>query len=209
MSQKSLSQKSSSQKLSSQKSLSQSSQAFSSLPLFLLATGALLSVATQAEARGSQPVVPEVADSSLGAAPLLAQAVQRCEDDRYPSFYARVATNREPLTVRLAPNSTVVGSIPKNWEVIVYEWSNDGAWARVSHHFSRYGGYQPNSRPLFANAPDFSSGWVSAAYLKDIGRFCDKPANLASLLQPEVLGSKPVEVQGDWLAAADSLADRW
>lgn len=189
------------------------SQTFFKLPLFLLATGALVSSATQAEARGQQAVEAGAAEFSPGTAPLLApllaQAVQRCDDERYPSFYARIATNRDPLTVRLAPNGTVIGSIPKNWEVIVYEWSDDGAWARVSHHFSRYGGYQPNSRPRFASAPDFSSGWVSAAYLKDIGRFCDKPANLASLVQPEVLGSKPMEVQGDWLAAADSLADQW
>ena len=183
------------------------SQNFSKLPLLLICSGAIVSTATQAEAREQQATTTETTAQST--APLIAQAVQRCDDNRYPNFYARVATSQDPLAVRQAPNSTVIGTIPKDWEVIVYEWSDDGAWARVASHFSRYGGYEANVRPRFANAPDFSSGWVSAVYLKDIGRFCNKPANMASLIQPEVFGNQPVAIQEDWLAAADSLAQQW
>lgn len=178
------------------------------LPFLLLSVGALASTATQAEAR-EQQTTTTAETSAQEAALLLAQTVQRCDDGRYPKFYARVETSSDPLVVRQAPNRSIVGSIPKGWEVIVYEWSDDGAWARVASHFSQYSGYRPNSRISFASAPDFSSGWVSAAYLKDIGRFCDKPAFLTSLVEPEVFGAQPVEVQADWLVAADSLAEQW
>jgi hypothetical protein len=42
--------------------------------------------------------------------------------------------------------------------------------------------------------------------VKDLGRFCEKPEATAMLLQPDLFGAQPIEVQGDWLAMGDVLA---
>lgn len=130
----------------------------------------------------------------------IAQVVRGCQYGGFPQYYSRVQTNQgDPLRVRATPAGRTIGSIPNGWAVVVLEWSRNGVWARVTSHF----GNVPNG---FASAEFFRDGWVSAAYLKDLGRFCEKPGGVAQLIQPEVFGAKPVEVQGDWLALGDALA---
>ena len=158
------------------------------LPLFTLFVGALSALGQSARAEDN--------------AQQLAQVVQRCEYGGFPDYYSRITTNDgDPLNVRATPDGRVIGSIPDDWAVVVLEWTRNGAWARVTSHFGNIG------RIGFASAPRFREGWVSAAYLKDLGRFCDKPASVGQLLQPQIFGEQPVEVQGDWLAAGDLLAD--
>lgn len=154
------------------------------LPLLILFSGAIASFAQKAQADDST----------------LAQVVRGCQFGGFPKYFSEVTTNGDPLRVRATPNGQPIGLIPDGWQVVVLEWSRNGVWARVTNHFSI-------DYPRFASAPDFREGWVSAGYLKDLGRFCDKPANVGQLLQPEVFGAQPIEVQGDWVALADRLAE--
>lgn len=132
----------------------------------------------------------------------IAQVVRGCEYGGFPQYYSRVTTNQgDPVRVRATPAGRTIGSIPDGWSVVVLEWTRNGVWARVTSHFGDVSGYG------FASAEYFRDGWVSAAYLKDLGRFCDKPSAVAQLVQPEVFGAQPVEVQGDWLALGDALAE--
>ncbi|MGB7414560.1 MAG: SH3 domain-containing protein, partial [Thermosynechococcaceae cyanobacterium] len=121
----------------------------------------------------------------------VAQVAKSCESGHGPRFFTRVTTNQgDPLSVRSAPAGSKVGSIPNGWAVIVLEWSRNGYWAKVTGRYGAvYGG--------FASAPDFREGWVSASYLKDLGRLCDKPESAAQLIEPEIFGEQPIEVQGD------------
>lgn len=131
----------------------------------------------------------------------VAQVVRGCKYGDFPQYYSRVQTNQgDPLRVRATPAGRTIGSIPDGWAVVVLEWSRNGVWARVTSHFGNVDPYG------FASAEYFREGWVSAGYLKDLGRFCEKPAAVAQLIQPEVFGANPVEVQGDWLALGDALA---
>ncbi len=154
------------------------------LPLLILFSGVIASFAQKAQADDST----------------LAQVVRGCQFGGFPKYFSEVTTNGDPLRVRATPNGQPIGLIPNGWQVVVLEWSRNGVWARVTNHFSI-------DYPRFASAPDFREGWVSAGYLKDLGRFCDKPANVGQLLQPEVFGAQPIEVQGDWVALADRLAE--
>ncbi len=155
------------------------------LPLFLAVTSILASLGQTAQA-SEQP---------------LAQVVRGCQFGDFPKYYSRVTTNQgDPLRVRSAPAGSTIGSIPNGWAVVVLEWSRNGVWARITSHFGNIGEFG------FASAPSFREGWVSAAYLKDLGRFCEKPTSAAQLIQPELLGTQPIEVEPDWLALADALA---
>lgn len=160
-------------------------QKYWKLPLLIVLSGAIASFAQEAQADDST----------------LAQVVRSCEYNGFPKYYSQVTTNSgDPLRVRSAPDGQSIGAIPDGWQVVVLEWSRNGIWARVTNHFGI-------DNPQFVNAPNFREGWVSAAYLKDLGRFCEKPASVAQLLQPEIFGEQPIEVQGDWLAFGDRLAE--
>ncbi|NJL87209.1 MAG: SH3 domain-containing protein [Leptolyngbyaceae cyanobacterium SM1_1_3] len=156
------------------------------LPFFILLTGIISGLGQQARAdEGTQP---------------LAQVVRGCEFDGFPKYYSRVTTNEgDPLIVRQTPAGRPIGSVPDGWAVVVLEWTRNGVWARVTSHFG------VAEEDIFDSAPYFREGWVSAAYLKDLGRFCSKPEGVVQLLQPE-FAEHPVEVQGDWLAWGDALA---
>jgi Bacterial SH3 domain len=131
----------------------------------------------------------------------VAQVVRGCEYGGFPKYYSRIRTNNnDPLRVRAAANGKVIGAVPNGWAVVVLEWSRNGVWAKVTSHNGDPGQYG------FGNAPDFREGWVAAAYLEDLGRFCEKPESVAQLVQPNLFGAAPVEVQSDWLAMGDALA---
>jgi hypothetical protein len=157
------------------------------LALALLLSTALLSFGQTAQAETS--------------APQLAQVVRGCEYGDFPKYYSRITTNnQDPLRVRSSPSGKVIGAVPHGWAVVVLEWSRNGVWAKVTSHFGDPGNYG------FGTAPDFKEGWVAAAYLEDLGRFCQKPESVAQLVQPQLFGATPVEVQSDWLAMGDVLA---
>ncbi len=160
-------------------------QKYWKLSLLILLSGAIASFAQKAHADDS----------------MVAQTVRGCKYGGFPKYYSQVKTNSgSPLRVRATPDGKPIGVIPDGWQVVVLEWSRNGVWARVTNHFGI-------DNPHFASAPDFREGWISAGYLKDLGRFCEKPASIAQLLQPEIFGAQPVEVQGDWLAMGDRLAE--
>ncbi|NEO83911.1 MAG: SH3 domain-containing protein [Spirulina sp. SIO3F2] len=130
----------------------------------------------------------------------LAQVVNHCKPrSDFPLFYSQVTTEGGRLRIREEPAGEIIGYIPNGWKIVVLEWTRNGVWARVTGP----GGF---TFPEYASAPDFVEGWVSAGYLKDLGRFCAKPDGVGQLLQPEVLGVEPVTVQEDWLAMGDALA---
>ncbi len=158
------------------------------LALTLLLSVPLLSLTPEAQAAAASPQV--------------AQVVRGCEYGGFPKYYSRIRTNNnDPLRVRASANGKVIGAIPNGWAVVVLEWSRNGAWAKVTSHFG-----DARFEPNFGSAPDFREGWVAAAYLEDLGRYCEKPESVAQLAQPDLFGAQPVQVQSDWLAMGDALA---
>ncbi|MFM2431955.1 MAG: hypothetical protein RLZZ511_3168 [Cyanobacteriota bacterium] len=132
----------------------------------------------------------------------VAQVVKACPYDGFPKFFSRIRTKQgDPLRVRATPNGKPIGAIPDKWAVVVLEWSRNGVWARVTSHWGE-------DDPRFGSASDFKGGWVAAAYLEDLGRFCEKPEAVAQVVAPQVFGAVPVEVQSDWLAMGDALVSR-
>jgi hypothetical protein len=146
------------------------------------------------------PAAAPVILSQTTAPQSIAQVVKACPYDGFPKFYSRVRTNQgDPLRVRSTPNGKPIGSIPDKWAVVVLEWSRNGVWARVTSHWN-------DDSPRFGSASDFRGGWVAAAYLEDIGRFCEKPEAVAQVDAPQVFGAVPVMAQQDWLAMGDALS---
>lgn len=172
------------------------------LSLLVLVLGSLSASCSQAQASRPESATevsysdqsPIAQDSSAH----YAQVVSPCPySDSYPNFYVQVVTNDgDPLRVRSRPNGRVVGAAQDGWNVRLLEWSRDGAWARIT---------SPWSSPGIGNGS--GEGWVSAAYVKEVGRFCSKPRGVAELVQPEVFGAEPVQVQSDWLAMGDVLSE--
>lgn len=160
------------------------------LKLSLLTAGAIATMGQAAQAEHSEQLYAQ----------LYAQTVRLCDRGEFPKAFVRVDTQSgDPLRVRATPNGTPVGLIPDGWAVRVLEWSRNGYWVKVTSHFGsapRFG---------FGTAPDFAEGWVSAGYVQDEGRSCFKPEGVGQLVQPEVFGAAPVEVQRDWLALGDTL----
>lgn len=168
-------------------------------PFFLLTVGALSGIASGiAQSAQASTQVNTQAQSGVQ----YAQAVQACQYGGFPVPYVRINTAGSPLQVRATPAGKPIGLIPNGWSVKVLEWSRNGYWVKVT---SQYG--DARYSVAFANAPDFREGWVSAGHVKDLSRSCDKPSATAQLLQPELFGARPVEVQSDWLAMGDALAE--
>jgi hypothetical protein len=93
----------------------------------------------------------------------------------------------------------VIGAVQAAGEVITLGRDSSGAWVRITTDIHGYG---PES---FISAPYLRDGWVSAAFLRNLGRFCDKPYNLRMQSQAAVFGDRTVEQQ-DWLQMADAIA---
>jgi Bacterial SH3 domain/Bacterial pre-peptidase C-terminal domain len=129
---------------------------------------------------------------------------QACPEYSLAGNYAQVRTqDSSPLRVRATPNGRVIGAIPSGWQVIVYETDSTGNWTRIGSHFGEeVDQYQEG----FGSAPDFRAGWVSTTYLRSLGYSCDKPANLRTLVQPDLFGQREVSVDEDWVARGDRLA---
>ncbi|MBD1909054.1 MULTISPECIES: pre-peptidase C-terminal domain-containing protein [unclassified Leptolyngbya] len=124
-----------------------------------------------------------------------------CPEYSYEGFYARVTTrDGDNVRVRATPNGRVIGSIPSGWEVIVQERDSTGNWTRVTSH------YGEGDINVFVSAPNFENGWVSTAFLTDLGYSCDKPSAPWSLLQPQLFGQRDAVVGEDWIARGDRIA---
>ncbi|MEM8641583.1 MAG: SH3 domain-containing protein [Cyanobacteria bacterium P01_G01_bin.54] len=172
-------------------------------PFFTLLLGILASLgqaATQTAAQAATQAthLPAAMPGSL------AQVVNSCGSENnnrrdFPLFYAEVTTDGSDLRIREEPAGEPVGLVPDGWKLVVLEWSRNGVWARVT---GAYGFIFPGG---FSSAPEFVEGWVAAGYLKDLGRFCDKPTAVGQLMQPELFGINPVAVEADWLALGDAL----
>ncbi len=161
------------------------------LPFFLLTVGTFASATSAVQAAVQIEDSSPDTSTAVTVEPVeqVAQVVLPCEYGNYPSYYSQVETAGDPLVLRQNPNGTIVNTVADGWIVSVLEWSRDGAWARVQ-------------------TPDYHNGWVSAAYLKDLGRFCEKPVGVSQLIAPEFLGENSIEVQADVLAMGDRLSDR-
>lgn len=132
----------------------------------------------------------------------VSQARQTCPEYSLEGQYARITTQQgSSLRVRSAPNGQVIGAIPDGWEVIVQRTDATGEWTRVTSHYGV-------DEAVFASAPEFQGGWVSSAYLQDLGYLCDKPALPFSQVRPNLFGQRPVTVGEDWIARGDRLSQQ-
>jgi hypothetical protein len=134
----------------------------------------------------------------------VSQSPQSCPEYSFSGKYSQIRTrDGSPLRVRATPNGRVIGAIPSGWQVLVYETDATGNWTRIGSHFGpEFDRYEMG----FGSAPDFRAGWVSTAYLVSLGYSCNKPANLRSLVQPNLFGTREITVNEDWLARGDRLA---
>lgn len=134
-------------------------------------------------------------------APAGNQLAQACpQPDQTRDSYAEVTTiEGDALNIRSSPNGPVIGAVPDGWQVVTLGQDSSGNWVRITSHFGDVGEFG------FASAPYFRDGWVSAAFLRNLGRFCDKPFNLQQQNQSAVFDNRVVEQQ-DWLQIADAIA---
>lgn len=136
--------------------------------------------------------------------PMIAQSGPVCTYEwQEVQFYARIATEEDPLRVRSTPGGQVIGAIPKGWAVVVVDLDETGDWTKVTSHFGDVFGDVYSGG--FATAPDFRTGWVATRYLENLGEFCEKPMNLT--LQPlshTAIAAAPS--QEDWLELGDRIA---
>jgi Bacterial SH3 domain len=117
--------------------------------------------------------------------------------------YVRVVTQGDPLRVRATPNGPVVGALPNGWAVVPVKRDRTGEWIRVTLH---YGDDDRIVKIEYPSAPDFSTGWVSAKYVENIGSFCDKPMEVSLLERSDLVAQQEILVQEDWLALGDRIA---
>lgn len=128
-------------------------------------------------------------------------AQNSCPYGGAPRLFARVTTSSTALNVRTSPNGRIVGAIPKNWEVVVVDRDRTGQWTRIKNHFD----IDMSRFSAFGSAEAFRDGWVSSRFLRDLGRFCDKPYNDRFSLKA-LLGYPQALIRGDWLQWGDRIA---
>jgi hypothetical protein len=117
------------------------------------------------------------------------QLAQACPySDQVLQPYAEVTTvDGDALNIRSSPNGRVIGAVPDGWEVVTLGQDASGNWVRITSHFGE------TEEIGFISAPYFRDGWVSAAFLRNLGRFCDKPYNLRMYDQAAIFGDRTVE----------------
>lgn len=131
---------------------------------------------------------------------LLAQGCPSDSDHNSPRPYAQVFTKSGTLSIRSAPNGRIIGAIPSGWQVVTVKKDTTGRWTYITG--------SGNERYGFANAPDFRrDGWVSTAYLRRLGRFCNKPNSLRSNELNTLSAEKKILVNEDWVLRGDRIAE--
>lgn len=151
---------------------------------------------TKAEKAEKTSLMPPLRNSEME----IAQACPTDSPHESPRLYARVNMRRGTLNIRSSPNGRIIGSVPNRWQVIVLNRDKTGQWSRITSHF---GDVSPVG---FASAPDFRDGWVATAYLKDLGKFCDKPINLMRSDLTPLSETKKILVHEDWVQMGDRIS---
>ncbi len=127
-----------------------------------------------------------------------------------PRPFAQVVTQRDPLTIRSSPNGPVIGLVPKGWQVVTGDRDATGKWVKIG---SEYSSSSQNLRGGgggfgFANAPEFTMGWVNRDYLKPLGNACEKPLKIQRNNLRGLSGDRQIVIHEDWLQIAERIAQR-
>jgi hypothetical protein len=135
---------------------------------------------------------------------------QNCPYGAQPRPFAQVVTETDPLTIRSSPDGPVIGLVPKGWQVVTGDRDATGKWVKIGSEYSSssqnlHGGSRGNG---FANAPEFTVGWVNKAYLKPLGNFCEKPLKIQRNNLRGLSGDRQVVIHEDWLQIAERIAQR-
>ena len=137
---------------------------------------------------------------------------QNCPYGGKPRPFAQVVTEKDPLTIRSAPNGPVIGLVPKGWQVVMGDRDATGEWVKIGSEYSsstqNLDGGNRRGGMAFANAPDFTVGWVNKDYLKPLGNACEKPLKIQRNNLRGLSGDKQIVIHEDWLQIADRIASR-
>jgi hypothetical protein len=132
---------------------------------------------------------------------------QRCSGGVRPINYARVTTKKGTnLLVRNGPNGRIIGKIPSGWAVVPVRRDRTGKWTRIKAANYANAIYDVNDNYGYGNAPEFRTGWVSTAFLKPIGRFCEKPIAMIRMQMQALFGNQSILVNEDWLQKGDRIS---
>lgn len=170
--------------------------------MFLSVIGVKTAFATTKIFKATQAGKPSLTPPLSNREMELAQACSNESRHESPRPYARVTTQGEPLNIRSSPNSRIIGSVPNGWQVVTLNRDATGKWTRITSHFGNV-----DVAPMgFGSAPRFRNGWVSTRYLKNLGRFCDKPMNLMRSDLKTLSERKKLLIHEDWVEMGDRIS---
>lgn len=122
-----------------------------------------------------------------------------CANDwEEPQFYARVITEYNDLRIRSAPGGRVIGSVPKDWLVVVLQTDATGQWTEITSHYG--------DGVFYWSAPDLTRGWVASRFLEDMGEFCTKPTAAVGVQILATATAQQYLAHEDWLQVGDRIA---
>ena len=166
---------------------------------FLSLLGVKTASATIVTADTTQPETQSSTPFLNSGETLLAQT---CPYGGRKSPYARVTTQQgASLNIRSSPNGRIIGAVPNGWAVVPGRKDQTGRWTYLD-----YGTYY--RYPSFISAPTLRSGWVSTAFLRQLGSFCEKPVSMMRSNLKALSGTKQVLVHEDWVQMGDRIASR-
>ena len=129
-----------------------------------------------------------------------------------PRPFAQVVTEKDPLAIRSSPNGPVIGLVPKGWQVVTGDRDATGKWVKISSEYYSSQGLSTDrrigERIAFANAPEFTVGWVNRSYLKPLGNACEKPLKIQRNNLRGLSGDRQVVIHEDWLQIAERIAQK-
>ena len=166
---------------------------------FLSLLGVKTASATIVTADTTQPETQSSTPFLNSGETLLAQT---CPYGGRKSPYARVTTQQgASLNIRSSPNGRIIGAVPNGWAVVPGRKDPTGRWTYLD-----YGTYY--RYPSFISAPTLRSGWVSTAFLRQLGSFCEKPVSMMRSNLKALSGTKQVLVNEDLVQMGDRIASR-
>ncbi len=161
---------------------------------FLSLIGVKTASATTVTADTTQPETQSSTPFLNPGETLLAQS---CPRGATKSPYARVTTQQgASLNIRSSPNGRIIGAVPNGWAVVPGRKDPTGRWTYLN--------YGTNDR--YNSAPRLRSGWVSTAFLRQLGSFCEKPVSMMRSNLKALSGTKQVLVHEDWVQMGDRIA---